>query len=166
MKDGLGLKNILHIAELCIAVPLSNTESERVFSYSWRQLSQECMSFNYQALEQVLQIRQVKDFSIENYNHAIKLFLSIYPNGDVCKQPRRVGGIDYPKNKQEKKSTGDQPNSKFPSLEHIYQLLKDLKLLKILILNSFHYQMRSIPMKAQMMKTDFFQVYLFFEHES
>ena len=79
------------------------------------------MSLSHQALEQVLQIRQVKDFSVENYDHAIELFLSIHPNGDVCKQPRRVDGIDNPKNKQGKKNTGDQPNSKFPSLECIHQ---------------------------------------------
>ena len=125
MKDGLGLKNILHIVELCITILLSNAEIERIFSHLWPQLSKERMSFSHQGLEQVLQIRQVKDFSVENYDHAIKLFLSIHPSGDVRKQPRHVDGIDYPKNKQGKKNTGDQPNSKYSSLERIHQLLKE-----------------------------------------
>ena len=83
------------------------------------------MSLSHHALEQVLQIQQVKDFSIENCNHAIELFLSIHPNGDFRKQPRHVNDIDYLKNKQGKKNTGNQPNKKFPSLEHIHQLLKE-----------------------------------------
>ena len=127
LKDGLGLKNILHIAELCIAILWSNAEIERVFSYLWRPLSKEYMSFSHQALEQVLQIRQVKDFSVENYDHAIKLFLSIHSNGDVRKRPRLVDGIDYPKNKEGKINTSDQPNSKLRSLKCIYQLLKEGK---------------------------------------
>ena len=36
LKDSLTLNSILHIAELCIAVPLSNAECERVFSFMWR----------------------------------------------------------------------------------------------------------------------------------
>ena len=41
LKDGLGLQNLLHIAELCIAIPLPNAESERIFSYLWRQITKE-----------------------------------------------------------------------------------------------------------------------------
>ena len=67
--------------------------------YIWHQLSKERMSLSHHALEQVLQIQQVKDFSIENCNHAIELFLSIHPNGDFRKQPRHVNDIDYLKNK-------------------------------------------------------------------
>ena len=33
LKNGLGLHNILHIAELCIVIPLSNAECERIFSF-------------------------------------------------------------------------------------------------------------------------------------
>ena len=51
LKHGLGLENILHVAELCIAILLSNAESERVFSYLWRQLSKERMSLKHETLE-------------------------------------------------------------------------------------------------------------------
>ena len=36
MKNTLGIINILHIAELSIVIPLSNAESERVYSFMWR----------------------------------------------------------------------------------------------------------------------------------
>ena len=82
LKSGLGLKNILHIAEICIVVPLSNAESERIFSYLWRQLSKEGMSLNHQPLERILQLRSAgKDYRIETYDHAIDLFLTEFPDG-------------------------------------------------------------------------------------
>ena len=72
LKSGLGLKNILHIAEICIVVLLSNAESEHIFSYLWRQLSKEWMSLNHQTLERILQLRSAgKDYRIEMYDHAI-----------------------------------------------------------------------------------------------
>ena len=87
LKSGLGLKNILHIAEICIVVPLSNAESERIFSYLWRQLSKERMSLNHQTLERVLQLRSAsKGYRIETYDHAIDLFLTEFPNGTVRKR--------------------------------------------------------------------------------
>ena len=90
LKSGLGLKNILHIAEICIVVPLSNAESERIFSYLWRQLSKERMSLNHQTLERVLQLRSAsKGYHIETYDHAIDLFLTEFPNGTVRKRTSR-----------------------------------------------------------------------------
>ena len=78
LKSSLGLKNILHIAEICIVVPLSNAESERIFSYLWCQLSKERMSLNYQTLERILQLWSAdKDYCIETYDHAIDLFLTV-----------------------------------------------------------------------------------------
>ena len=56
LKSSLGLKNILHIAEICIVVLLSNAESEQMFSYLWRQLSKERMSLNHETLERILQL--------------------------------------------------------------------------------------------------------------
>ena len=32
----LNIENIIHVAEICIAVPLSNAETERVFSFLWK----------------------------------------------------------------------------------------------------------------------------------
>ena len=72
LKSGLGLKNILHIAEICIVVLLSNAESEHIFSYLWHQLSKEWMSLNHQTLERILQLRSAgKDYCIKMYDHAI-----------------------------------------------------------------------------------------------
>ena len=91
LKSSLGLKNILHIAEICIVVLLSNAESEQMFSYLWRQLSKERMSLNHETLERILQLRSiVKDYCIETYDHAIDLFLTEFPNGTVRKRPCHV----------------------------------------------------------------------------
>ena len=94
LKSGLGLKNILHIAEICIVVLLSNAESEQIFSYLWHQLSKEWMSLNHQTFERILQLRSAgKDYCIETYDHAIDLFLTEFPNGTVRKRPRHVDVI-------------------------------------------------------------------------
>ena len=57
LKSGLGLKKILHIAEICIVVPLSNAESKQIFSYLWCQSSNEQLSLNHQTLEIILQLQ-------------------------------------------------------------------------------------------------------------
>ena len=36
LKNTLGVQNILHVIEIGIALPISNAESERVFSFNWR----------------------------------------------------------------------------------------------------------------------------------
>ena len=98
LKSSLGLKNILHIAEICIVVPLSNAESEQIFSYLWRQLSKERMNLNHQTLERILQLQSAgKDYCIETYDHAIDLFLTEFPHGTVRKRPRHVDGHNYSK---------------------------------------------------------------------
>ena len=33
LKEGLSIKNIFHIAEICISIPLSNAECERIFIF-------------------------------------------------------------------------------------------------------------------------------------
>ena len=56
-------------------VPLSNAESEQIFSYLWHQLSKEQMSLTHQSLERILQLQSAgKDYCIETYDHAIDLF--------------------------------------------------------------------------------------------
>ena len=87
LKVGLGLRNILHIAELCIAIPLSNAESERVFSYLWRQLTKERMSLNHDTLENILQLRSSNNFEVESYDQAIDLFqLSVNIQMALCER--------------------------------------------------------------------------------
>ena len=41
VKSTVRLANILHIAEICIASPLANAESERVFTFLWKLFSKE-----------------------------------------------------------------------------------------------------------------------------
>ena len=90
------MHNILHIAELCIVIPLSNAECERIFSFLWRQLTKERRRLGNDTLELILQLRSDKDFSPERYDHAIELFLSQYPDGTVRKRKRHVDGHTYP----------------------------------------------------------------------
>lgn len=125
LKHGLGLRNILHVAELCIAIPLSNAESERVFSYLWRQLSKERMSLNHETLEQILQLRcSTQDYSLESYDNAIDLFLTEYPDGTVRKQGRHLDGHAYPA-KRKKRNDGNSVTIPHPSLERINELLRE-----------------------------------------
>ena len=53
-RDSLNITNILHIAELCIAIPLSNAECERVFSFLWKLYSKERHSLSHNTLERLL----------------------------------------------------------------------------------------------------------------
>jgi hypothetical protein len=96
LKNGLGLHDILHIAGLCIVIPLSNAECERIFSFLWHQLTIEGGCLGNDTLELILQLRSDKDFSPERYNHTIELFLSQYPDGTVWKHKRHVNGHTYP----------------------------------------------------------------------
>ena len=37
----LGISKLLHIAEFCLAIPFSNTESESLFSFMWQIFSKD-----------------------------------------------------------------------------------------------------------------------------
>ena len=76
LKEGLGIKNILHIAEICISIPMSNAECECIFSFLWRQLTKDRFSMNNKTLERILQFRfGTGDYSIEHYDHAIDFLI-------------------------------------------------------------------------------------------
>ena len=123
IKDGLGLRNVLHIAELCIAIPLSNAESERVFSYLWRQLSKERMSLKHETLERILQLHSSsQDYSLGSYDHVIELFLTEYP---VRKQGRHLDGHAYPATAKRKKGNDGKTIAETPSLRRIHELLAE-----------------------------------------
>ena len=96
LKDMLGITNILHIAEICIAIPLSNAESEQIFSFCWRVFNKEWSSLKNSTLESLLRLRSDRDFAEERYEHAINIFLTEYPNGQVRKLPRHLDGHSYP----------------------------------------------------------------------
>ena len=54
--DDLGIPNLLHILEICLVAPLSNAESERVFSLLWHIFSKERQSLKRDTLEILLHI--------------------------------------------------------------------------------------------------------------
>ena len=103
LKEGLGIKNILQIAELCIAIPISNAESAQVFSFLWNVFSKNRQSLKNSSLEDILRLRCDTDFSDERYNHAIEMFWGEYPNGEVRKRPWRLDGIAYPSSRKSRK---------------------------------------------------------------
>ena len=90
LKEGLGIKNILHIAEICISIPMSNAECERMFSFLWRQLTKDRFSMNNKTLERILQFRFVTgDYSIEHYDHAIDFLIEDNQTDIIIHQKER-----------------------------------------------------------------------------
>ena len=97
LKEGLGNKNILHIAEICISIPLSNAECKHILSFLWRQLTKDRLSMNNKTLERIFQFRfGTGDYSIKQYDHAIDLFLTEYPDRTVRKKQKQPDGHNYP----------------------------------------------------------------------
>ena len=94
VKSTVRLANILHIAEICIASPLANAESERVFTFLWRLFSKERTLLKNDILKNLLQLRC--DFSAQRYKRAIDLFETVYPDGTVRKAARHAEGQCYP----------------------------------------------------------------------
>ena len=62
--------------------------------------SKDRQSFKNENLEHVLRLRCDNNFSDERYEHAIELFLTEHPNGEVRQNPRRVAGHQYPKKRK------------------------------------------------------------------
>ena len=56
------------------------------------------------------------DFSPSRYDHAIELFLSEYPNGEIRKRPRHLDGHNYPKKR--KSRPGQNKNGPNVNLLH------------------------------------------------
>ena len=105
-KRELGIVNILHVAELALAMPLSNAESERVFSFLWRVFNKERQSLENKTLETILRLRCDDEYSPERYTHAIQLFLTEHPDGTLRKGERRVDGITPVPKKKHKNNDG------------------------------------------------------------
>ena len=108
IKENLNVVNVLHIVELSIAVPLSNAECERFFSYLWRTLSKDRLSLSRETQENLLRVRGDTNFEAEKYNHAVDLFLTVYPDGTTRKRARHLDGHLYPK---KRKSSGKKQHS-------------------------------------------------------
>ena len=56
-------------------------------------------------MEDILRLRPDMDYKPSKYDHAIELFLSEYPNGDVRKRGRHLDGHNYP---EKRKSRGQK----------------------------------------------------------
>ena len=67
----LGIHNLLHVLEICLAVRLSNAESQRVFS------------FYFSFYKSLLHIRSDIKLHEERYRDAADMFLNEYPDGTV-----------------------------------------------------------------------------------
>ena len=92
MKHALGVQNILHVVEIGIALPIGNTESERVFSFLWHVFSKECQSLSNDTMLDNLHLRCDTNYDPQHYERAIELFLSKYPSGNIPKLPCRLDG--------------------------------------------------------------------------
>ena len=56
---------LLHVIEISLVTPLANAESERVFSFLWRNFSKERSSLKNKTLENILIMRGATDYSDE-----------------------------------------------------------------------------------------------------
>ena len=56
LKHELDIKNFLHVAEISIALPICNAESERVFSFLWLAFSKERQLLKNDTLEDILRL--------------------------------------------------------------------------------------------------------------
>ena len=88
----LVIENVLHLAEISLVLPTSNTETRCAFSFLWRTFFKERQSLKNVNLEHILRLRSDHDYSQERYEHAIELLLTRYPNEEVRHHPRRPGG--------------------------------------------------------------------------
>ena len=100
LKHELGIKNVLHVAEISIALPICNAESERVFSFLWHAFSKKRQLLKNETLKDILRLRSDMDYKPSKYHHATELFLSEYPNSDVRKRGRHLDEHNYPKKRK------------------------------------------------------------------
>ena len=82
-------------------------------------MSKERNRLSKESLERLLQLYGSKSLESQNFDHAIQLFLTEYPDGSVRKRPRHLNGHNYP---TQRKGLGRSINE--PSLERIKELLK------------------------------------------
>ena len=87
LQSELALKNIIHIAEICIVLPISSADVERVFSSFARTLSKERMSLKNDTIENLLIIRSDKtNIKTKSYKFIINKFLTENPDGNARKK--------------------------------------------------------------------------------
>ena len=66
MKETLGIKNVLHLAEISIVILLSNAKAEHAYSFLWRVYSREQPKLKNSTLEDILQAEVIAIFQTRN----------------------------------------------------------------------------------------------------
>ena len=105
----LAITDILHIMEICIVLPVSSADIERVFSSFAKTVSKERQSLKTATLENILVVRHndFDGFNPSRYEKIVKEFLENNPDGTVRKGAPRVCGYKKhnrkPKNKPKNK---------------------------------------------------------------
>ena len=78
----------------------------------WRQLTKDHLSINNETLERILQFCfGTGDYSIEQYDHAVDLFLTEYPDGTLRKKQRQQDGRNYPSKRKKATNVQSEPSS-------------------------------------------------------
>ena len=108
LEHELGNRNVLHIAEISIALPIRNAKFDSVFSFLCRVFSKDQQSFKNDTLEDILHLQSDMNFSARRYDHAIEMFLAEYLNGEVRKRPHHLDRHNYP---NKRKSRGKKERS-------------------------------------------------------
>ena len=65
IDSDLGITNLLHLIEICLVMPLANTEAECVFLFLWQVFSKEHQSMKHETLEMLLYLHGGADFQKE-----------------------------------------------------------------------------------------------------
>ena len=104
MKETLGIKSVLHLAEVFIGIPLSNAEAERIYSFLWRVHTKERTQLNNSTMEDIIRVRGDCDFPDKKYEKAIELFMT-KKEGTEQKTPRRPAEHNYPSSRRTTKKT-------------------------------------------------------------
>ena len=105
----LGVKNALIVAEICLVTPLSNAESEQAFSFLRRNFCKERSSMKNDSMENILRLRDNRDFSKQRYRHAINYFWRNIQMVHRWYIDRQLDGHTYPKNRKSKTTKPRNP---------------------------------------------------------
>ncbi|XP_057294742.1 uncharacterized protein LOC130623291 [Hydractinia symbiolongicarpus] len=103
LREKLQLQNILQLVEICLVIPISNAEVERVFSGFTKMMTRDRLSLKNESQEAILRVRGDRNFKPSRYDKAVTMFLNQYPNGEVRKRARRLDGHKFHRRRRAKK---------------------------------------------------------------
>ena len=130
----LGIRNLLYIVKLCLAAPLCNAESERVFWFLWRIFSKDRQSKKHETLEIIFHTRSDDGQIKESYRDVSNMFLNEYPEGTVRKRKRHLHGHEYPSHRASNKKSHHNAASVLLSISSD----KEDKIRKLMPLKKYH----------------------------